>query len=333
MLGNWSLGDYYKRESLAWTLEFLTDVLGLDRERLCVTVCAGDDESRDRWRELGMTRIHEFGREQNWWGPPGPHGPCGPDSEVFHWTGEGPPAGDPESDPRWLEVGNNVFIGYDQAPDGTLRPLPQHNVDVGLGLERLTCVLQGAESVYDTDLFGPIRDGVRALATRRDVRAERIVCDHVRSGVLLVGDGVRPANTDQGYVLRRLLRRAVRQGRRLGIEGELLRPLGEIVIARYAGVYPHLGPEILDTLGAEERSFARTLRRGLREIERLVRRGTPVTGAVLFGLFETHGLPVELAVEELRGHGVAVDGWRDGFAASARAHRERSRAGAQTRFA
>jgi alanyl-tRNA synthetase len=329
MLGNWSLGDYYKRESLGWTLELLTDVLGLDRERLCVTVFAGDQESHDRWRELGIDRIHVFGREQNWWGPPGPHGPCGPDSEVFFWTGEGEPVGDPESDPRWLEVGNNVFIGFDQAPDGTLRELPQHNVDVGLGLERMTCLLQGVESVYDTDLFVPIRDHVRTLASSRDTRAERIVCDHVRSGVLLAGDGVRPSNTDQGYVLRRLLRRAVRQGRVLGIEDELLRPLGETVIERYAGIYPHLGPEILDTLAEEERRFARTLRRGLREIERLLRRGTPITGAVLFRLFETHGLPVELSVEELGG----VDGWREGFEASAREHRERSRAGAETRFA
>ena len=175
-----------------------------------------------------------FGREQNWWGPPGPHGPCGPDSEVFFWTGDGEPVGDPESDPRWLEVGNNVFIGYDQAPDGTLRELPQHNVDVGMGLERMTCLLQGVESVYDTDLFVPIRDHVRMLASSKETRAERIVCDHVRSGVLLAGDGVRPSNTDQGYVLRRLLRRAVRQGRVLGIEDELLRPLGETVTERYA---------------------------------------------------------------------------------------------------
>ena len=329
MLGHWSLGDYYKHESLGWTLEFLTGVLGFDRDRLCVTVFAGDDESHARWRELGMTRIHVFGREQNWWGPPGPSGPCGPDSEVFFWTGDGAPAGDPESDSRWLELGNNVFPAYDQAPDGTLRPLPQHNVDGGLGLERITCLLQGVESVYDTDLFAPIRDAVRALASTPDERAERIVCDHVRAGVLLAGDGVRPSNTDQGYVLRRLLRRAVRQGRLLGIEGELLRPLGETVIDRYAGVYPHLRPEILDTLAEEERRFARTLRRGLREIERLVRRGTPITGAVLFRLFETHGLPVELSVEELGG----VDGWRDEFDASAREHRERSRAGAAERFA
>ncbi len=334
MLGNWSLGDYYKRESLGWTLELLTDVLGLDRRRLCVTVLAGDRESHDRWVELGMTRIHAFGREQNWWGPPGPHGPCGPDSEVFYWTGDGEPSGDPETDERWLEVGNNVFIGYDQAPDGTLRRLSQHNVDVGLGLERLTCLVQGVESVYDTDLFAPIRDTVRALATRGDVRAERIVCDHVRSGVLLAGDGVRPSNTDQGYVLRRLLRRAVRQGRVLGVEDELLRPLGERVIERYAGVYPHLAEqreEILDTLAGEERRFARALRRGLREIERLVERGTPVTGGVLFGLFETHGLPVELSIEEVGG--MAVDGWREEFDASAREHRERSRAGAERRFA
>jgi alanyl-tRNA synthetase len=316
MLGNWSLGDYFKRESLGWTLEWLTDVLGIDRERLAVTVFAGDEqvpfdvEARDRWLELGVPAEHirALGREDNWWGPPGPHGPCGSDSEIFYRTDGG----------EWLELGNNVFIAYEQTPDGEIRPLAQRNVDVGLGLERITGLLQGVDSVYETDLFTPLMTTIRGLATVGDVRAERIVGDHVRSGVLLIGDGVLPSNSDQGYVLRRLLRRAIRQGRVLGIDGPFLREVGRSVLERYRSVYPHLGEAILDVLENEERRFARTLKRGLREIKRLER----VDGRELFRLFETYGLPPELTLEELGTH---IDGWRGDFDRAAHEHRERSR--------
>jgi alanyl-tRNA synthetase len=316
MLGNWSLGDYFKRESLGWTLEWLTEVLGIDRSRLSVTVFAGDEqvpfdgEARDRWLELGISaeRIRALGREENWWGPPGPDGPCGSDSEIFYLTDGG----------EWMELGNNVFIAYEQMPDGEIRPLAQRNVDVGLGLERITCLLQGVDSVYETDLFTGILGVVRGLASVGDVRAERIVCDHVRSGVLLIGDGVLPSNRDQGYVLRRLLRRAIRQGRVLGIDGPFLRELGESVIERYRSVYPQLDAAILEVLEGEERRFARTLKRGLRAIKRLEH----VDGRELFRLFETYGLPPELTLEEL---GVSVDGWRESFDRAADDHRERSR--------
>ena len=275
MLGNWSLGDYYKRESIAWTLEWLVDVLGLPRDRLSVTIYEGDDEARSVWESLGMTRIRELGREDNWWGPPGPHGPCGPDSEVFYDD---------------LEIGNNVFIAYEQRPDGSLSALAQRNVDVGLGFERIVGVLQGVDSVYETDLFVPVAGAVRELASVGDTRAERIVCDHLRSAVLLIGDGVLPSNSLQGYVLRRLLRRAIRQGRTLGIEGPFLRAVGESVLDRYATVYPGLSSGVLDVLEAEETQFTRTLQRGLREIARLER----IDGRELFRLFETYGLPPEL---------------------------------------
>jgi alanyl-tRNA synthetase len=343
MLGNWSLGDYFKHDSLRWSLELLTDGFGLDRDGLCVTVFAGDDEvpfdreSYDRWLELGIPpeRIHRYGREHNWWGPPGPHGPCGPDSEVFSWTGAGDPEGDPASDERWMEVWNNVFISFELTPHGGYRPLGQQNVDTGMGLERLTCVLQGVESVYDTDLFTSIRGRISELSEVPDERAERIVCDHLRAAVLLLGDGVRPSNTDQGYVLRRLLRRAIRHGRRLGASGPFVRAVGEAVVERYGSVYPHLLRErepILDALEDEEARFGRTLQRGLREIGRLVERRDEVDGRVLFGLFETHGLPPELTVEELRAHGVEVPGWRAAFERGRREHQERSRQGSRQRF-
>jgi alanyl-tRNA synthetase len=291
MLGNWSLGDYYKRESITWTLEWLVDVLGLPIDRLSVTVYQGDEEAREVWESLGMTRIRELGREDNWWGPPGPHGPCGPDSEIFY-DGE-------------LEIGNNVFISYEQLPDGSIVPLPRPNVDVGLGLERIAGLLQGVPSVYETDLFAPIISSIRELSSVQDTRAERIVADHIRSGVLLIRDGVRPSNTEHGYVLRRLLRRAIRQGRTLGIDGPFLGHLVQDAPVR-------------DVLEAEELTFARTLRRGLREIHRLQR----VDGRELFRLFETFGLPPELTLEEL---GQPVPGWQDEFATAQAAHRERSR--------
>jgi alanyl-tRNA synthetase len=272
MLGNWSLGDYFKHESLGWTLEWLTEVLGIDRGRLAVSVFAGDEQV-----------------------------PL-----------------DVEARDRWLELGNNVFIAYEQTPDGVLRPLAQRNVDVGLGLERITSLLQGAGSVYETDLFTPVTETIRGLATAGDVRAERIVADHVRSGVLLIGDGVLPSNTEQGYVLRRLLRRAIRQARVLGINGPCLREVGRSVLDRYRTVYPHLGEGILDVLESAERRFAHTLRRGLRELRRLEH----VDGRELFRLFETYGLPPELTLEEL---GADIDGWREGFDRAADEHRELSR--------
>jgi len=303
MLGNWSLGDYYKHESLSWTLEWLLSI-GIPFERLGVTVFEDDAYARSIWRQSGVPddRVRVFGREENWWGPPGPHGPCGPDSELFYIHDDG----------RWLELGNNVFIVHEQGVDGSLRPLPQHNVDVGLGLERIAGVLQGVSSVYETDLFRDTVGKVRELSRSPDTRAERIVSDHVRSSVLLAGDGVRPSNSAHGYILRRLLRRAIRQGRVLGIDGPFVREVGRTVLE---------DPGVLDVLEAEERRFAGTLRRGLRELERI----SDVDGRELFRLFETYGLPPELTLEEL---GLTFE-WREGFERAASEHRERSQRGSQ----
>ena len=296
MLGSWSLGDYYKHESLGWTLEWLLEI-GLPFERLGVTVHTEDPYARAVWRQLGVPddRVRVLGDEDNWWGPPGLYGPCGPDSEIFYIRDDG----------RWVELGNNVFITEDEGVDGTRRRLPQHNVDVGLGLERILALLQGVETIYETDLFAPAMRRIRELSTSPDTRAERIVADHVRASLLLVGDGVTPSNTGRGYVLRRLLRRAIRQGRKLGIEGPFLREIADS-----------------DVLEGEERRFSRTLTRGLREIQKL----DDVDGRELFRLFETYGLPPELTLEEL---GVNPGGWRDGFNRAASEHRERSQRGSQ----
>jgi alanyl-tRNA synthetase len=317
MLGVWSLGDYFKRESLRWTLELLCDAYGLDPGRLCVTVFETDAESPRIWAELGMPerRIFRYGAEHNWWALDGP-GPCGPDSEVFYWTGDGPPEGEPATDPRWVELGNNVFMQYSRDEAGRLTELAQRNVDIGAGLERLVTVIGGHGSVYDTDLFRDTIERIRRLSRHRDVYSERIVADHLRSSAMLIRDGVRPANQGRGYVLRRLIRRMVRHGRLLGIDGELTGPL--------ATEQP---PEVLDVLTLEERTFSRTLRRGLRELERTVRRGGCGDGELVHRMFETHGLPPEITVEELDRLGVpAAADWRDGYERRRRDHAERSRA-------
>jgi alanyl-tRNA synthetase len=344
MLGAWSLGDYYKHEAIGWSLEFLAQRLGFDGRRLCATVFAGDGEvpfdaeAYERWTELGLRpeRIHGYGRAENWWGPPGPTGPCGPDSEIFHPTAVTSPSDGPAADRRWVEIWNNVFIEYRVDDSGVLAPLAQRNVDTGVGLERLTCVLQGVESVYDTDILRPIIDVVRQLAGAQDERAERILADHTRAAVMLIADGVLPSNTDRGYGLRRLIRRAIRQADRLAVNDEFFGQLAAAVIDRLGSVYPHLPAQEMQinaVLLEEEHRFSGALTRGLREVERLAATGSGIDGNELFRLFETYGLPPEQTIEELRGHGIEVPDWEPGFEHARRDHRDRSRSGSDRRFA
>ena len=343
MLGSWSLGDYGRRESLAWSLELLTERFGLDPRRLCVSVFEGDDEvpfdraARDRWLELGIARerIHPYGAEHNWWGPAGTYGPCGPDSEIFWWTGDGQPVSEPALDDRWLEVWNNVFITWELTADGRV-PLSQRNVDTGMGLERLVSLLQGAESVYETDLLRPIMQVVERLADTGPLSSRRIVCDHLRAATFLIADGVLPSNVERGYVLRRLIRRAIRHARLAGIAERLTGLVADAVIERFGPVYPRLTRErerVHAVLDAELRSFGRALDRGLREVDRLVLRSDPIDGSTLFGLFETHGLPPEMSIAEFRRRGVDVGSWQPEFVESQRRHQARSKAGSGQRFA
>ena len=258
MLGFWSLGDYWKRDSLRWTLEWFTRVLGLEQERISVTVFAGDsdaprdDEAVHVWLELGIPqeRIYYLPKTENWWGPVGKTGPCGPDSELFYDTGR--PEHGPDCLPgcncgKYIEIGNNVFMQYNKTAEGRFEPLKQRNIDVGLGLERTLYIVQGTGDIYTTDLFASIvqsinelskrQGGKTALSSEQEQRLIRIVADHVRAATFIIADGVRPGNVEQGYICRRLVRRAVRCGHELGMPGIFTAEVARAVIARFGPIY------------------------------------------------------------------------------------------------
>jgi alanyl-tRNA synthetase len=294
MLGSWSLGDYDGSQSLRWGYELLTDGLGLDPSRLYVTVFGGDEQvgpDRDSmrvWGELGVPVEPTTG--DNWWSN-GPSGPCGPDSEIFVWTGQQPPTGTPTTDERWVEVWNHVMMRYHRHQDGTLQPLRRHGVDTGMGLERLMCVLEGTDSVYDTELFEPWRRTVGTLWPLEST-SQRLVVDHLRSSVVVIGDGIRPASTRRGYVLRRLLRRCLTTLWR----DDPARHLGDLPrepIGHTLEVFGIDGDveQVRSVLVGEEERFRSLLHRG-RSV--LARRGGPLSQEDYRFLHDTHGLPREL---------------------------------------
>jgi alanyl-tRNA synthetase len=312
MLGSWSLGDYDGPTSLRWGYQLLTDGLGLDRSRLHVTVFGGDEQigpdqdSLGVWSGLGVPV--ELTSTDNWWSN-GPTGPCGPDSEIFVWTGQDPPTGTPSTNERWVEVWNHVMMRYHRHADGTLQPLRQRNVDTGMGLERLVSVLQGKRSVYDTDLFEPWTRTVGTLWPT-DVVSQRLVMDHLRSSVVVLGDGVRPSNTGRGYVLRRLLRRCLttlwREDPSRRLDDLPTEPI-EHTLETFGidGEVHRLRTLLLD----EQERFGSLLRRGRRV---LARRSLPVTEDDYRFLHDTHGLPrdlVDLLIGDRRGPG-GCPGWK-----------------------
>lgn len=338
MLGNWSLGDYFKEDALRWSYQLLTEVYGLDADRIAVTCYQGDElvpedtEAVAIWRSLGIPqeRIFLRGRADNWWGPPGETGPCGPDSEIFYWTESEPWQGQTIEDDGFVELFNNVFIAYHKDAQGNYTSLSQQNVDTGMGYERLAALLQGVESVYETDLFRPLIECIRDAAEQHDDRAERILADHTRAAVFLIADGVQPSNLDRGYILRRLLRRAIRQANLLHLPENVIIQLAGVVIDHYQAIYPELHERRDDILGeiqTEAHKFERTLTRGLRELASSHKQDE-ITGAWLYHIFETYGLPAEVAIEELARLGRSIpDTWETGFKQAAVEHRERSRGG------
>lgn len=351
MLGNWSLGDYFKKESIAFSYEFLTDKkwLALDPRLLSVTVFAGDEnaprdeESAGYWKEVGMSedKIAYLPASDNWWAA-GPTGPCGPDTEIFYWVGEGlPPSGSNKGtdSANWMEIWNNVFMEYNRIDENTLVKLPKQNVDTGMGLERTTTVLEGKTSVYLTEIFQPIIQKIGQLAEytygseEEKDRSVRIIADHARSAVFIIGDpkGVVPSNVGAGYVLRRLIRRAIRHGKKLGIEKPFLSDLAQVVVENFKGPYPELqenAEKIFNELLAEEKKFGETLRKGEAEFEKLLPNlmrnpQKVVPGRVAFRLYDTFGFPLELTEELASENGFAVD--KEGFKEAEKKHQELSR--------
>lgn len=353
MLGNWSLGDYFKEEAINYSFEFLTspEWLNIPLSKLAFTVFAGDEncpfdeEAYSIWRGLGVPeqRIAKLGKCDNWWGPAGQTGPCGPDTEMFYWTGEGeaPETFDPDNK-LWVEIWNDVFMQYNKNADGKYEPLSQKNVDTGMGVERVTAVLQGKASCYDTEIFQPTFKkldelrGIAAPAERTD--SERIIADHTRAAVFIIGDGITPGKVDQAYVLRRLIRRAIREGRKLGLSN-FMPTVAQVVIDNFGDVYPELKNRekvILEELNIEEKQFNTTLEHGTKEFEKLIGRVPPhiakkiISGKNAFYLYETYGFPIELTEEMAHEKGFEVD--RAGYQAAYEKHQELSRQGAEQKF-
>ncbi|MBE5766813.1 MAG: alanine--tRNA ligase [Clostridiales bacterium] len=358
MLGNWSLGDYFKKEAISWSWEFLTspEWLGIDKDRLAFSVFAGDDdcprdeEAAGYWLECGVKKENIFylPKKNNWWGPAGMTGPCGPDTEMFIITDKEPcgPDCSPACDcGRYLEIWNDVFMQYDKQADGTFQPLKQKNVDTGMGLERTIGVLTGAKSVYETDLFSDILAKICEISGKQygedeeTTRSMRIVADHMRTATIIIGDdrGVTPSNVDQGYVLRRLIRRSVRHGMQLGMPEGFTGEIAKVIINQYKDVYPELVRHeafILEQLGLEEQRFQRTLKQGMREFEKVTDamqgRSTVISGRSAFKLYDTYGFPIEITVELAREKGFTVD--EEGFQERFREHQKLSQAGSEQRF-
>jgi alanyl-tRNA synthetase len=345
MLGNWSFGDYFKREAVHWAWEFLTTDLGLEPDRIAATVYTDDDEAYRLWSEeigLPSERLVRWGNiaagdEKNFWRM-GDTGPCGPCSELHYDRGahlsEGPHCIPDHSEtcPRWLEIWNLVFMEFDRAADGSLTPLPFKSVDTGMGLERIASAVQDVDSNYRTDLFAPIIERLAEFIGHdpETVESERfsyqVVADHSRAMTFLLADGVKPSNEGAGYVLRRIMRRAVRHGRLLGIEKPFLRQTCDVVVELMGGAYPHVRErrdEILDAIEAEEEKFARTLEAGVARLNELVAAGGVISGADAFRLHDTFGFPIDLTIEMAAERGVSVD--RAGFDAAMAEQRERSR--------
>ena len=357
MLGNWSLGDYFKNEMIGFSFEFLTKVLGIPVDRLSVTVFEGDDtvprdeEAAARWKELGIdpSHIYFMPREDNWWGPAGETGPCGPDSEMFFDTGR--PACGPDCKPgckcgKYFEIWNDVFMQYRKEKDGTYHEMDRKCIDTGMGIERTVAVLQGKKSVYETEVFQPIIRKIEELSGKKygeneeDDISIRIISDHIRTSVFILGDqkGIAPSNVGQGYILRRLIRRAVRHGKKIGIDHSFLPGLSDVVLSLYGEPYPELIEHkdfIREELEKEEEKFSITLTKGEKEFEKMLpnlMKGNSrvISGRLAFKLYDTYGFPIELTKELAAEHEFTVD--EKGFEEAFEKHQALSRAGAEKEF-
>lgn len=354
MLGNWSLGDYFKQESISMSFEFLTEYLHIPLERLAVTVFAGDEsipadvEAEEIWKGLGLKnyQIFRYGRENNWWGPAGQTGPCGPDTEIFYVMDRpecGPNCGPACNCGKYVEIWNNVFMQFNQESDGTFTELKQKNVDTGMGLERVLTILNGKTNVYDTEVFLPMMQTLEGILEKEGKivpeREKRIICEHTRAVTFMLGDPMKisPSNTEQGYILRRLIRRMIRLFRKADIHTNYLCELSGVVIGQYGRVYPELGENrefILEQLQREYHLFSKTLDEGLKKanryLDRIEQKGI-LSGDLAFRLYDTFGFPIEFTSELASERGIQVD--MDGFRKKFDEHQNKSRQGAAGKFA
>ncbi|MDD4901027.1 MAG: alanine--tRNA ligase [Patescibacteria group bacterium] len=355
MLGNWSLGDYFKKEAILWSWEFLTDHewLNLDKKRLAVSVFQGDQdspfdqESFAIWKkEIGIAeqRIAKLPKKNNWWGLE-TGGPCGPDTEIFYWAGDADkvPAGFNDDHPLWVEIWNNVFMQYNKKA-GKLEPLAKKNVDTGMGLERILAVMNGLADNYQTDLFKNIINRICQLSgqtygkTPEIDKALRIIADHLKAATFIMADdkAVAPSNTDRGYVLRRLIRRAIRYGRQIGIVNESwTKEIAKVVAHDYQAIYPELSRNInkvIEQLNVEEGKFNKTLEQGLREFEKIIKQGSgkKISGKQAFDLYQSYGFPLEITEELAREQGLSVE--VEAFCQELKKHQQLSRTASAGQF-
>ena len=348
MLGNWSLGDYFKEESIKMSYEFLTKELNIPVEKLSVTCFAGDEDApRDEvsakcWRENGIPeeRIYYFGKDNNWW-IAGEEGPCGPDTEMFYDTGKEPCSDhcDPSCDcGKYVEIWNNVFMEYFKSKDGKYSKLEQRNVDTGLGLERMAMLLQGKKTPYEIELFVPTMKKLEELQKVDNINSRRIIAEHLRSSIMIISDGGRPSNIERGYILRRLLRRAIRHMNKLSIDLNELSTLIDICIDTMKEMYPELVDKkqiIKDVILEEKDKFVRTLQNGEKEFEKeadkAIKSGKNIIdGKIVFNLYETYGFPMEMTVELAKEKGLEVD--TKSFDELFKEHQEKSRMGSEAKF-
>jgi alanyl-tRNA synthetase len=347
MLGNWSLGDYFKKEAISWSFEFLTKVLNIPVNRLAVTVFAGndvvpfDEETYNLWRSLGIPdeRIARTSDDNFWIA--GETGPCGPDTEMFYFRSndEIPEKFDPEDD-RWVEIWNDVFMQYYKDKNGNISELPKKNVDTGMGLERVVAVLEGVNDNYKSSVWKDVIEVIEKIAGKSyegNEKAMRIIADHIRTSVFIAADksGIKPSNTDQGYILRRLIRRAIRYAKTLGIDinSNFEEIIALKIIDKYDKYYSELIQNkdvVLDVLKNEKIKFCRTLEKGLKEFEKVASKGVDIDGITAFHLFDTYGFPLELTVELALEKGLKVD--EEGFKNKFKEHQELSRTASSGKF-
>lgn len=346
MLGNWSLGDYFKKEAITWSFEFITKKLNIPLERLAVTVFAGneyipfDEEAYNTWKSLGIKDERIAKLEDNFW-IAGETGPCGGDTEMFYWrSNESVPEVFDPNDDRWVEFWNDVFMQYIKHEDGTVEEMSHKNVDTGMGVERTVSILEGVNDNYESSIWKDVIElisNISSLPYKGNERSMRIIADHLRTAVFISADpaGIKPSNTDQGYILRRLIRRAIRHAKTLGIDisSDWDTQIAELILSKYKKYYQELEQNhdiVLEVLANEKIKFNRTLEKGLKEFKKVTQDNNDIDGTTAFHLFDTYGFPLELTVELANELGLKVD--VEGYKEKFKAHQELSRAGSQEKF-